>query len=121
MIWITGPSTLSPNPQPNRKEVAVIAARTAILAVALAAGAACQAQAVNRAATSTQPQPPASNPPAARHLPTQFCQPHYEWGGPTSQRPQRPDDIYVYYVDIQCHKTLVRVIHNPKRLVKVTH
>ena len=95
------------------------AARIAILAAALAAAAACQAQAAIRFKTTTA-QPAAGDPPAARQLPTRICRPHYEWGGPSSQRPQRPDDIYVYYIDSQCHKTLVRVIHNPKRIVKVT-
>jgi len=97
----------------------VIAARIAILAAALAAGAVCQAQAANRAATTVNTQPPAK-PPAARFLPGHLCHPHYEYGPPNSQRPQSPYAIYVYYVDFQCNKTLVRVIRNPQKMVKVT-
>ncbi len=66
--------------------------RTAILAVALVAGAAAQAAAVT---------------PYPR---VKVCHPHYEYG-PPSQRPQTPSEVAVYYVDALCNKTFVRVIH----------
>ena len=97
----------------------VIAARTAILAIALAAGAACQAQSAIRAATTVNTQPPAKDyVPVSKYPPVRLCRPHNEYGSSTSSRPQSPYAVYVYYVDALCHKTLVRVIRNPQKIVK---
>jgi hypothetical protein len=94
----------------------VTAAHTAILAIALAAGAVCQAEAAIRATTTMNTQPPATiKPPATKYPAVRLCRPHYEYGTPS------PYAIYLYYVDTLCHKTLARVIRSPQKNVKVPH
>jgi hypothetical protein len=97
----------------------VPAARTAIFAIALAAGALGQAQAAIRAATPIGTQPSTTGKaPATKQPPVRLCRPHTEYGSATGSRPQSPYAVYVYYVDALCHKTLVRVIRSPQKIVK---
>ena len=72
--------------------------RIALLAGALIAGAAAQAEAVT------------PNPRV------KVCHPHYEYGAP-SERPRTPSEVAVYYVDALCNRTVVRVIHPSEKAV----